>query len=167
MFSKSVVPTVVLGVLVGLVIGLGMYTFVYAKGYSYLTTNPQACTNCHVMQEYYDAWQKSSHRSVATCSDCHTPHNFIGKYAVKAENGFFHSLAFTSGRFPDNIEIRPRDARVTEGTCRHCHEAITTAIVGQHSAKDMSCVRCHFNVGHSAASFVMSNRSETQSNGKQ
>jgi cytochrome c nitrite reductase small subunit len=159
-------PTVILGVLVGLVVGLGMYTFVYAKGYSYLTTNPQACTNCHVMQEYYDAWVKSSHRSVATCSDCHTPHNFVGKYAVKAENGFFHSLAFTSGRYPDNIEIRPRDARVTEGACRYCHQAITTAIVG-HSTKDMSCIRCHFNVGHSAASFVMSNRSEATTNGKQ
>ncbi|HYH00702.1 MAG TPA: cytochrome c nitrite reductase small subunit [Terriglobales bacterium] len=166
MLSKSSLSTVVLGVLAGVVIGLGMYTFVYAKGYSYLTTDPQACTNCHVMQEHFDAWQKSSHRAVATCSDCHTPHNPITKYVVKAENGFFHSLAFTSGWFPDNISIRPRDARVTEGTCRHCHAEITTSIVGPHSAKDMSCVRCHFNVGHSAASFVMSNRPEGQSNGQ-
>lgn len=167
MTSRISTPIIVLGVLAGLVIGLGMYTFVYAKGYSYLTTDPQACTNCHVMQEHFDAWQKSSHRSVATCSDCHTPHNPLTKYLVKAENGFFHSLAFTSGRFPDTISIRPRDARVTEGTCRHCHEEITTAIIGAHSSKDMSCIRCHFNVGHSAASFVMSNRSEAQANGQQ
>jgi cytochrome c nitrite reductase small subunit len=81
-------------------------------------------TKCHVLQEYFDAWLKSAHRSVATCNDCHTPHNFIGKYATKMENGFFHSLAFTSGRFPDNILVRPRDYRVAQGTCRSCHSAM-------------------------------------------
>lgn len=150
---------ILLCVLVGVTIGLGMYTFVYAKGYSYLTNDPKACMNCHVMADHYDGWIKSSHRSVAVCNDCHTPHNLFGKYTTKALNGFFHSLAFTSGRFPDNIEIKGRNARVTEGACRHCHAEITTSIVGAHSGKDISCVRCHFNVGHSAASFVMSDRS--------
>jgi cytochrome c nitrite reductase small subunit len=41
---------VVLAVLGGLIVGLGAYTFLYAKGYSYLTNNPEACTNCHVMR---------------------------------------------------------------------------------------------------------------------
>lgn len=154
---------IVLGCVLGVSVGLGLYTFVYAKGYSYLTNNPQACTNCHVMQEYYDAWIKSPHRSVAACNDCHTPHNFAGKYATKAENGFFHSLAFTSGRFPDNILIRARDFRVTEGTCRSCHAAITLAIAGPHNSATISCIRCHFDVGHSAADFVMSNQPESQS----
>ncbi len=31
--------------LLGAALGLGLYTFVYAKGYSYLTNNPQACAN--------------------------------------------------------------------------------------------------------------------------
>lgn len=151
-------PIIVLGVLIGLTAGLGLYTFVYAKGYSYLTNNPQACTNCHVMQEYYDAWEKSGHRAVAVCNDCHTPHNLVGKYLTKTENGFFHSLAFTSGRFPDNITIRERDYQVTESTCRSCHSAITLAIAGPHNTKTISCIRCHFDVGHSAAGFVMSDR---------
>jgi hypothetical protein len=30
----------------GLVIGVGGYTFLYAKGSSYLTNNPAACANC-------------------------------------------------------------------------------------------------------------------------
>jgi cytochrome c nitrite reductase small subunit len=124
------ISIVLVAVLVGVTVGLGFYTFVYARGYSYLTNNPQACANCHVMQEYYDAWIKSPHRAVAACNDCHTPHNFAGKYETKVENGFFHSLAFTSGRFPDNIFIRPRDERVTESTCRSCHAQITTAIAG-------------------------------------
>ena len=156
-------PIIVLGALVGAAIGLGLYTFVYAKGYSYLTNNPQACSNCHVMQEYYDGWVKSAHHTVAVCNDCHTPHTFAGKYATKMENVFFHSLAFTSGRFPDNIIIRERDFRVAESTCRDCHRAITTAIAGPHNTKTKTCIRCHFDVGHSAAGFVMSDRSQTSS----
>jgi cytochrome c nitrite reductase small subunit len=154
---------ILVGGLLGLTVGLGLYTFVYARGYSYLTNNPQACTNCHVMQEYYDAWLKSAHRSAAACNDCHTPHNFVGKYATKVENGFFHSLAFTSGRFPDNILIRERDYRVAEGTCRSCHAAITLAIAGPHNSASISCIRCHFDVGHSAADFVMSSQSGSSS----
>jgi cytochrome c nitrite reductase small subunit len=91
--------------LAGLFVGLGAYTFLYAKGYSYLTNNPEACANCHVMQAQYEAWLKSSHHVVAVCNDCHTPHNIIGKYAVKANNGFWHSFYFTTGYYPDTIEI--------------------------------------------------------------
>ena len=38
--------------LLGIALGLGAYTFAYAKGWSYLTNNPQACANCHVMNEH-------------------------------------------------------------------------------------------------------------------
>ena len=44
---------------------LGVYTFAYARGWSYLTDNPAACANCHVMREQFDGWLKSSHRAVA------------------------------------------------------------------------------------------------------
>jgi len=64
---------VVLGISIGLAVGVGGYTFLYAGGGSYLTNNPAACANCHVMREHYDGWVASSHRSVATCNDCHTP----------------------------------------------------------------------------------------------
>ena len=84
--KPSAAIIVVLSLLAGVLAGLCCYTFIYAKGYSYLTNNPAACTNCHVMQAEYDAWVKSSHRAAATSNDCHTPHNLIGKYAVKANN---------------------------------------------------------------------------------
>jgi nitrate/TMAO reductase-like tetraheme cytochrome c subunit len=41
-----------LGVAVGLVVGVGAYTFIYAKGGSYLTDNPAACANCHIMTRW-------------------------------------------------------------------------------------------------------------------
>ena len=98
---------ILLGVIIGVAVGVGVYTFAYAKGWSYLTDNPAACANCHVMSEQYDGWLKSSHRAVATCNSCHTPANFIGKYATKASNGFWHSFFFTTGSYQDNIQIKP------------------------------------------------------------
>ncbi|TMA73897.1 MAG: cytochrome c nitrite reductase small subunit [Deltaproteobacteria bacterium] len=140
---------VVLGALLGAAVGIGGYTFVYARGYSYLIDDPQACMNCHVMREQFDGWVKSSHRSVATCNSCHTPHRFFAKWFVKAENGFRHSFAFTTGRFPEPIRIVPADLKVTESTCRSCHAAIVDAIDSQHApGRELSCVRCHRNVGH-------------------
>ena len=139
-------------IIMGMAIGIGAFTFVYAKGASYLTNDPAACANCHIMQEHYAAWTKSSHRSVAGCNDCHTPHdNLFSKYKVKARNGFWHSFYFTSGRFPDPLRITPKNHEVTEHACRYCHEAITDAI--EHGAEgdsheELSCVRCHKYVGH-------------------
>jgi cytochrome c nitrite reductase small subunit len=71
---------VALAVLAGRAIGVGIYTFGYAKGASYLTNDPGACANCHVMREQYDAWLKASHHAVAVCNDCHAPHTLAGKY---------------------------------------------------------------------------------------
>jgi cytochrome c nitrite reductase small subunit len=137
-----------IAVLTGVVFGLGSYTFIYAKGYSYLMKDSSACSNCHVMREQYDGWVKGSHRSVAGCNDCHTPHDLVGKYTTKALNGFFHSLAFTSGRFPDSIEIKERNREITEAACRHCHEDIVLAMDGPHQSQKVSCLRCHAAVGH-------------------
>ena len=63
--------TVIAGVVLGLLLGIGGFTFIYARGASYLTNDPGACANCHVMQDHFDAWQRSSHRAVAVCNDCH------------------------------------------------------------------------------------------------
>ena len=43
------------GSAIGIAVGLGGYTFVYARGYSYLTNDPAACANCHVMEDHYRA----------------------------------------------------------------------------------------------------------------
>jgi cytochrome c nitrite reductase small subunit len=140
---------ILLSILVGATLGLGAYTFVYAKGASYLTNDPAACANCHVMQDYYDAWQKSSHHGVAVCNDCHTPDGLIPKYTVKASNGFWHSFAFTSGRFPEPLQIKPHNREVTEQACRKCHQEIVVGLEGPHpDVERATCVRCHLAVGH-------------------
>lgn len=143
------IAAVVVGTAVGLAAGVGGYTFVYARGASYLTNDPAACANCHVMREQYDGWLKGSHRAVAVCNDCHTPPGLLAKYATKASNGFWHSFAFTTGRFPDPVQIKPHNREIAERACRACHQAIVDAIDPAHaSAAELSCLHCHGTVGH-------------------
>jgi cytochrome c nitrite reductase small subunit len=137
------------GAVIGITAGVGGYTFIYAKGASYLTDDPAACRNCHVMNEQYDGWIKSSHRATAKCNDCHAPHDLVGKYLTKATNGFRHSFAFTSGRFPEPIHITPHNRKITEHACRDCHHDIVQAIDVIHGeAREVACIRCHEGVGH-------------------
>lgn len=155
-FRLAVIASLVMGI----AIGIGAFTFVYAKGASYLTNDPAACANCHVMSEHYAAWQKSSHRIVAGCNDCHTPKNVIGKYATKAANGFWHSVAFTTGDYPDPLQIKDYNHEITENACRKCHAKVTEAIDlhggDNHyelnedgtSGEHVQCTRCHQYVGH-------------------
>ena len=138
-----------LGVSVGGGLGIGSYTFIYAKGASYLTDDPKACANCHIMQDHFDAWLKSSHHNVAVCNDCHTPHDFIGKYYTKARNGYHHSMAFTTGWFHEPIQITPKNRAVTESACRDCHGDIVQAMDrGGNQDEPVTCIRCHDTVGH-------------------
>ena len=76
----------------------------------YLSPDPKACVNCHIMNPQYDAWLKSGHRHAATCVECHLPHEGLAKWAAKAEHGFRHSVAFTLQNFKEPIEITPRTA---------------------------------------------------------
>jgi cytochrome c nitrite reductase small subunit len=146
---SMLVMTLAAAVLLGLAAGVGGYTFIYARGASYLSDAPSACANCHVMREQYDGWRRSSHRMVATCNDCHTPTGFLAKYAVKAANGFWHSFAFTSGRFPEPIRIKPGNLAIAQASCGKCHGEITSAIAGPHrSAGPRTCSRCHASAGH-------------------
>jgi len=145
----TVALAVFIALALGLAAGIGAYTFTYAKGSSYLSNDPKACANCHIMQDHLDAWIKSSHRSVATCNDCHTPPGVIPKYFTKADHGFFHSLAFTTDKFHEPIQMKERSRRVTENACRQCHQEIVhdleaVSVPGER----MSCIRCHSNVGH-------------------
>jgi cytochrome c nitrite reductase small subunit len=142
-------------VIIGVAFGIGGFTFAYAKGGSYMTDDPAACANCHVMSDHYAGWSKSSHHSVAVCNDCHTPPSFVGKYVSKARNGWHHSVAFTSGDFHEPIQITPHNRAITEQRCRSCHQPIVQAI-DTHAAStkaagdtgSLSCIRCHNDVGH-------------------
>lgn len=139
-----------LAVFLGALTGAGVFTLDYAEGLSYLSTDPKACANCHIMQPQYDSWQKSGHHHVATCADCHLPHTFIAKYIAKAENGYHHSKGFTFQDFHEPILIKDKNARILQASCLHCHGDVVHALRPGDSKPQqaMSCVHCHASVGH-------------------
>ncbi len=111
---------------VGVLVGLSVFTFVYAEGGSYLSDDPTACMN-----------------------DCHTPHtSFTAKWAVKGLNGFNHSLAFTTGAFPEPIRIKQLNAAVAQENCIACHETMVSQIHGATGGGERACTSCHSNPGH-------------------
>lgn len=134
----------------GIIAGLAAYTFWYAEGLSYLSSDPRSCANCHIMNSQYDSWLKSSHHAAATCADCHLPHDLIGKYAAKSSNGWHHSKGFTLQRFSEPIRIKPGNARILQENCVRCHNRLLhefLAVDGRHDGS-FRCVHCHRNAGH-------------------
>lgn len=150
-FRRAVLRLLV--ALLGILLGVSGFTFIYAKGYSYLSNDPVACVNCHIMRDEYDGWQKGPHHAVATCNDCHLPHTGLMKYVIKAENGFWHSKGFTLQDFHEPIRVRPHNRRVLVRNCIRCHQGLVDGILPHEDATqdDENCLRCHNEVGHGAS----------------
>ena len=134
----------------GVPLGVGTFTFGYAKGFSYLSSDPEACVNCHVMNDTYDAWLKSGHRHVALCVDCHLPHEGLAKWIAKADEGFRHSTAFTLQNFKEPLEITPGDREIVMENCLRCHRDLVQAIHADEGDRGIDCLRCHAGAGHGA-----------------
>jgi cytochrome c nitrite reductase small subunit len=133
----------------GVLVGLVFFTFDYAEGDSYFSDNPEACLNCHVMRDQYEGWSHSSHKTVATCNDCRTPHDTVGKYSSKAVNGWNHSVAFTFGDYPTNIQIKDFNADIVRANCIDCHSTVVSQMVTDPAhAETLDCLTCHSDVGH-------------------
>ena len=135
---------------VGVLLGLAIYTFRYAEGPSYLSNDPKACVNCHVMRDNYKSWERGPHHAVATCNDCHVPHSFPAKWLAKAENGWNHSVKFTLGNYKMPIRIHPANRARLRDNCVRCHGEQISKMEG-HPIKvtdDVHCAECHTTVGH-------------------
>lgn len=143
---------IVIVAMAGVLIGSSIYTFAYAKGFSYMSEDPQVCTNCHVMQQYYDAWLAGPHHQNATCNDCHLPYKQPMRYMTKAENGYHHSKAFTLQNFHEPILPRDVSKQVVQDNCVRCHFDFThdMAAVKPLVEGDVGCVHCHRSAGHAA-----------------
>lgn len=124
--SQFVLPLFLVG---GIAVGLGGYTTYMSRAWSYLSDDPAACVNCHIMAPYYQSWNHSSHALWATCNDCHVPEGFIAGYSFKALDGLYHAAMFTLKAEPQ--VIRPRDAsnKVILQNCNRCHTQLNTEFV--------------------------------------
>lgn len=150
----------------GIFLGLIAYIIYISRAHSYMSDNPSACINCHIMVPYYHSWQRSSHREWTNCNECHVPHdNVLNKYAFKAIDGLYHSAVFTFNAEPQ--VIRPRDASkgVIMRNCIRCHsqlnqEFVKTGMVSYsqtQSGEGKACWDCHRDVPHG----IVSNLSST------
>jgi len=152
-FTTPAALLVALCVIAGALVGLSGFTFVYAKGGSYLSNDPAACNNCHIMRDQFDAWQKTSHHAYATCNDCHVPHDVLGKYMTKIDHGYRHSRGFTFQDFHEPIRITASSLSVVEHNCVRCHETAASEIT-MHALRpgdETNCVHCHAGAGHGAS----------------
>lgn len=142
MRSSVAIAAALFGVLVG-ISGVG---FRYAEGLSYLSHDPEACANCHIMRPQYESWQKSPHHDVAVCVDCHLPVTFPYSYIAKARNGWHHSSAFTLQNFHEPILITQPNAEILQANCERCHAGLIHDVSAASGAP--ACTHCHDRVGH-------------------
>ena len=142
--------------LTGILTGLGLYAFYAGKAWSYLSDSPETCVNCHIMAPEYATWQHSSHHRVATCNDCHVPHeNVFRTYLFKAKDGMRHASMFTLRLEPQNIFIKEAGIGVVQENCLRCHSTLVTdsRLLTQTTAfhdkfEDRLCWDCHREVPH-------------------
>lgn len=134
----------------GLLAGLGATTAHVSRATSYLSTDPEACANCHVMNTSYATWQRSSHANVATCVDCHLPHTTLAaKYARKARDGGYHSYVFTFRLEPQVIQMSESAVPIVEANCRRCHDDVIDNVhLREWQPGDNRCWDCHREVPH-------------------
>lgn len=154
--SPRINRRIALGGMVGTAAGLGTFTFNYAEGLSYFGHDPRSCVNCHIMQPQFEGWQHSGHHHVATCQDCHVPHDSFVKWLVaEADNGYRHSKGFTLQDFHEPILITERNREILQENCVRCHQDVVHELVEGSRSRDVeggavSCVHCHARVGHGA-----------------
>lgn len=141
---------------VAVVLGMGFFLMREAEVVSYLSDNPQACVNCHVMTPVYNSWMHSSHREWVSCNGCHVPQdNIFNSYYFKAKDGLYHASVFTARAEPDVIFMREPSQEVVQANCVRCHvQQVTQAkyngFLENHTENRTTrqCWSCHKEVPH-------------------
>lgn len=138
-------PLIIGGLALVLAAGVGLYVSDFAV---YLGNDPTACNNCHVMDAAYEGWYHGAHKNWAACNDCHTPHDLIPKYIVKAESGYHHVSAFTLGQIPNAIRAKESSRAIIQENCIRCHAETVAAIADGQMDAERNCVECHRAAAH-------------------
>ncbi|MBP6065579.1 cytochrome c nitrite reductase small subunit [Bacteroides sp.] len=158
---KKTFMIIALGVLVG---GGGLFLYLL-RAHTYLTDDPAACVNCHIMGPYYATWFHSSHGRDATCNDCHVPQeNFLKKWAFKGKDGTRHIAVFVTRGEKQVLRANDQSAQVIMNNCIRCHTQLNTEFVSAGRVDFMmskvgegkACWDCHRNSGHSQSSLSTS-----------
>lgn len=139
------IPIIVGTICAVIVVALGM---VMTNFTVYLGEDPTACNNCHVMDAAYEGWFHGGHARVATCTDCHVPHDFIPKYLIKAYSGMNHVAHFTLGDIPEPIRAMPYTKDIIQANCIRCHAETVSMVADGGPEAGRSCIFCHRSAAH-------------------
>lgn len=143
-------------VLLGTFAGLGGVVLQVSNALSYLSDDPTACVNCHIMAPEYATWQRGSHGRNTTCNDCHVPHdNLVRKYWFKATDGLRHATLFTLRLEPQVIWAKAPSADVIQENCLRCHadrmrmvQNSQLTVQGGRQTATRPCRSCHRETPH-------------------
>ncbi|GHV03672.1 cytochrome c nitrite reductase small subunit [Campylobacterota bacterium] len=139
-------------------IGVFCYTLSVSKAFSYLSDDPKACINCHVMNTQYATWEHGAHGKTAACVSCHLPDKGIEKYIAKARDGFNHAYAFTFNTYDQAITISEDGASRVQANCVACHAEPAKTVLANASRNHTNgfsnsqevgyCWSCHRETPH-------------------
>lgn len=140
----------------GIITGLTIHILNISNAVSYLSDDPQACVNCHVMYPEYATWKNGSHGRVTTCNDCHVPQdNILRKYLFKASDGLRHASMFTFRMEPQVIRIKDMGRNAVQENCIRCHanylHPVSLRAIGAKGIQDETdrvCWDCHRETPH-------------------
>jgi len=143
-------------ILLGIFTGLALTILKISNAVSYLSDDPKACVNCHIMSPQFATWEKGSHGRVAVCNDCHVPQdNILNKYYFKATDGLRHATMFTFRLEPQVIQIKEAGKKAVQENCIRCHSnlihpisirAISNKII--INKEETYCWDCHRETPH-------------------
>jgi cytochrome c nitrite reductase small subunit len=149
-------------VLIVLILAVVLVVGAYA-GMHY-TSRPQFCTSCHEISPQVASWKTGPHKDVE-CLSCHAAPGNVG-YIVRKLSSYKEVYLHFTHQVPAKLEWIPHiDA------CLYCHSGkdsahpnaknITLAPGSGPNAPPIShqpmidgkvsCINCHFNVGHAPA----------------
>ncbi len=142
--------------LFGVLIGVVVVILRISNATAYLSDDPKACINCHVMFPQYETWLHSSHRENAMCNDCHVPHDsMVKKYVFKAQDGLRHATIYSLRKEPQVIRMHESGQEVVQSNCIRCHEQLldgNNLIHGDYpqyiQGNAKLCWQCHREVPH-------------------
>lgn len=152
-------------IIAGVIVGGGLLSLYLLRAHTYLTDDPKACVNCHIMAPYYATWMHSSHSRNATCNDCHVPHeNAVKKWTFKGIDGMKHVAAFVTHSEKQVIHAQTASAEVIMNNCIRCHEQLNTEFVKTgrvdfmmtEVGKGKACWDCHRDVPHGGSNSLSS-----------